>query len=133
MYHKHHHLIRMAAAAMAVSALAACSSTPPPKGEMAVAQSTIDRVSAAPQVTAHAPVELQRARDLWAKAQRAMQDEEYTDARRYAEAAEAEARLAESKAQVAENQGRLQAVQQGYQQQPQQAPGAPIKPPAPVR
>ena len=64
------------------------------------------------------PVELQNARDLWSKAQRAMENKDYTDARRYAEAAEAQARLAETKAQVAENQARLQAVQRGYQAQP---------------
>ena len=111
-------LIRGAVAALALGALAVCSFTPPPKGEMAVADSAIQRVSAAPQVTAHAPVELQQARDLWAKAQRAMEQKEYTEARRYAELAEAEARVAESKAQMAENQSRLQAVQRGYQVQP---------------
>lgn len=128
-------VVRAAVAALALGALAACSSTPPPKGEMAVAQSTVQRVSSAPQVTAHAPVELQRARDLWSKAERAMENKEYDDARRYAESAEAEARLAESKAQAAENQARLQAVQQGYQRPPAAAVPvpAPMPAPAPVR
>ncbi|WP_313299111.1 DUF4398 domain-containing protein [Diaphorobacter sp.] len=123
-------LIRGAIAALALGALAACSSTKPPQAEMAVAQSAIQRVSTAPQVTANAPVELQNARDLWSKAQRAMEDKKYEDARRYAEAAEAEARVAESRAQVAENQSRLEAVKRGYQSQPAPMP-APV--PAPVR
>ncbi|QIL83092.1 DUF4398 domain-containing protein [Diaphorobacter sp. HDW4A] len=111
-------LIGTALATVALAALTACSSIPAPQGEMAVAQSTVERVSTAPQVTAYAPVELQNARDLWSKAQRAMESKDYTEARRYAEAAEAQARLAETKAQVAENQARLQAVQRGYQTQP---------------
>ena len=109
-------LIRGAALALTVATLAACSSIPAPTAEMAVAQSTIQRVSTAPQVTAYAPVELQKARDLWSKAERAMEKKDYTEARRYAESAEAEARLAESKAQAAENDARLKTVQRGIQQ-----------------
>lgn len=117
-------LLRGAAAALMLGALSACSSVPAPTGEMAVAQSAIARVSAAPQVTAHAPLELQRARDLWARAQSAMDKKDYTDARRYAESAEAEARLAESKAQAAENRSRLQEVERGYQALPKPGSGA---------
>lgn len=115
---KNNQLIRTAAVVLALGALTACSSIPAPQGEMAVAQSAIQRVSTAPQVTAHAPVELQRARDAWSKAERAMESKDYNDARRYAETAETEARLAETKAQAAENASRLDAVKRGYQQTP---------------
>ncbi|QNP47555.1 DUF4398 domain-containing protein [Diaphorobacter aerolatus] len=110
--------LRSTIAVLAIGALAACSSIPAPTGEMAVAQSAVERASNSPQVTTHAPVEIQNARDLWSKAQRAMDDKKYADARRYAEAAEAEARVAESKAQVGENKARLQAVERGYQVTP---------------
>ncbi len=109
-------IIRSAFLALTVAALAACSSIPAPTAEMAVAQSTVQRVSTVPQVTAYAPVELQHARDLWSKAERAMEKKDYVEARRYAELAEGEARLAESKAEAAENDARLKAVQRGIQQ-----------------
>ena len=47
-----------------------------------------------------------------------MESKDYNDARRYAETAETEARLAETKAQAAENASRLDAVKRGYQQTP---------------
>ena len=111
-------MIRAAVAALALGALTACSSTPQPTAQMAVAKSTVQRVSAAAPVTAHAPVELQQARDLLAKAERAMADKDYVAARRYAEDAEASAQVAESKAQAAENQSRRQAVKRGLQAVP---------------
>ncbi len=108
-------LIRTAAVVLALGALTACSSTPAPKGEMAVAQSTLQRISTSPQVLAHAPVELERARTMWNRAEKAMDDKKYDEARRYAETAEAEARVAETKAQAAENAARLTQMQQDLQ------------------
>ena len=115
-------LLRGAVLALTLGTLAACSSTPAPQGEMAVAQSAVQRISANPQVTTYAPVELQQARDLLGKAQKSMGDKDYTEARRYFEEAETKARMAESKAQAAEGAARLQAVQRTYQTLPNTAP-----------
>ena len=104
-------LIRGATGALVLATLAACSSTPPPTAQMAVSQSTVQRVSTAPNVSARAPVELQQARDKWAQAQKAMTDKDYVAARRLAEDAEAAARVAETKADAEENAANLSEVQ----------------------
>lgn len=106
-------LIRICIATLAAGALAACSSTPPPTEEMAVGRTTLHRVSAAPNVAADAPVELQRARDKWVKAEKAMTDKDYVQARRLATEAAADARVAESKADAATSAASLQQVQDG--------------------
>lgn len=124
-------LIRTAAVVLALGALTACSSTPAPKGELAVAQSTLQRISTSPQVLAHAPVELERARALQSKAEKAMDDKQYTEARRYAELAEAEARVAETKAQAAENAARLSQMQNDLQRA-QPTTVVPVAVPVPV-
>ena len=103
-------LTRLCVAALAALALTACSSTPPPTEEMAVGRSTLQRVSAAPHVAADAPVELQRARDKWVQAEKAMTDKDYVQARRLATEAAADARLAESKADAATSAASLQQV-----------------------
>jgi hypothetical protein len=79
--------------------LAACSSTPPPVGEISAAQTA---VTAAEQADAaqHAPADLDRARDKLLRAQAAMQAEENARARRLAEQALADARLAEAKSRA---------------------------------
>lgn len=100
-----------AGVAGAVALLAACSSVPPPKEEMAVAKSTVERVTAAPGTAASAALELQAARDKLARAQRAMHDKDYVQARRLAEQAQVDARLAESKAAAARGQQAVREVQ----------------------
>lgn len=104
-------LIRTCVAVLAAVALAACSSTPPPNEEMAVGRATLQRVSAAPNVAADAPVELQRARDKWVQAEKAMTNKDYVQARRLATEAAADARLAESKADAATSAASLKQVQ----------------------
>lgn len=104
-------LIRLSAAVVAVAALAACSSTPPPIEQMAVGRATLQRVQAAPNVAADAPVELQRARDKWVQAEKAMSDKDYDKARRLATEAAADARVAEAKADAANSAASLQQVQ----------------------
>jgi hypothetical protein len=89
-------------AALAVTVpiiLAACSSTPSPVAEISAAQTAL---TAAEQVDAaqHAPGDLDRARDKLALAQTAMQEEEIDEARRLAEQALADARLAEAKSRA---------------------------------
>lgn len=106
-------LIRLSTAVVALAALAACSSTPPPTEQMAVGRATLQRVQAAPNVAADAPVELQRARDKWVQAEKAMSDKDYVQARRLATEAAADARLAESKADAATSAASLQQVQGG--------------------
>ncbi|MDO5087995.1 MAG: DUF4398 domain-containing protein [Comamonadaceae bacterium] len=95
-----------------VALLAACSSVPPPKEEMAVAKTTVDRVTAAPGTAASAAVELQAARDKLTRAQRAMHDKDYVQARRLAEQAQVDARLAESKAAAARGQQAVRELQE---------------------
>lgn len=92
-------------------ALGACSSAPPPREEMAVARTTVNRVTAAPNTAAAAPVELQSARDKLASAERAMANKDYTQARRLAEQAQADARLAEAKTQAMRGEQAVQEVQ----------------------
>ena len=106
-------LIRISIDTLAAGALVACSSTPPPNEEMAVGRTTLHRVFAAPNVATDAPVELQRARDKWVQAEKAMTDKDYVQARRLATEASADARLAESKADAATSAASLQQVQDG--------------------
>lgn len=122
--------------AAVVALLAACSSTPAPSGEMAVAQKSVDTAAATPSVVQAAPVELQRARDKLARAQRAMTDRNYDEARRLAQEADVDATLALAKANASRSeqaaaqlkdsvrqlQGEIQRQQQQTQQpqQPQQ-------------
>ncbi len=108
-----HSLLRTCVALLAAATLAACSSTPPPNEEMAVSRTTLHRVFAAPNVATDAPVELQRARDKWVQAEKAMTDKDYVQARRLATEASADARLAESKADAATSAASLQQVQDG--------------------
>ena len=105
-------LIRTCVAVLAAGTLAACSSTPPPTAEMAVGRTTLQRISAAPNVAADAPIELQRARDKWVQAEKAMTDKDYVQARRLASEAAVDARLAESKAGAATSAASLQQVQE---------------------
>ena len=57
-----HLAFRAAAVLVLTGTLAACSSNPPTE-EMAIGRTTLQRVSAAPNVASDAPVELQMARD----------------------------------------------------------------------
>ena len=99
------------AALAAALALGACSGTPAPREEMAVAKTTVDRVTTAPDTAAAAPVELQAARDKLSRAERAMADKDYDQARRLAEQAQADARLAEAKAQATRSERAVNELQ----------------------
>ena len=102
--------LRTAATLLVAGTLAACSSNPPTE-QMAVGRTTLQRVSAAPNVAVDAPVELQRARDKWVQAEKAMSDKDYDRARRLASEAAVDARLAETKADAAGNAKALDQVQ----------------------
>lgn len=99
----------------ATAALAACSSVPVPTAEMALARSALDRAGASPAVVATAPVELQQARAKLTRAEAALADKRYTEARRLAEEAEADARLAESKASARRSLEALDEVRRANQ------------------
>ena len=73
--------------AASAALLAACSSAPVPREQMAVAKSAVERVNANPGIVSSAPVELQAARDKLARAERAMSNRDYVQARRLAEQA----------------------------------------------
>ena len=94
------------------TALAACASVPPPVEQMAVSKSAVDRASSSPNAVEAAPVELQRAREKLDRAQRAMTEKDYVLARRMAEQAEVDARVAESRASSARGERALKEVQE---------------------
>jgi Domain of unknown function (DUF4398) len=82
-----------------LGALAACSNAPAPVGEMSAAQTAVTAAEGA-EAAQYAPSDLDRARDKLIRAQAAMQDEDNEEARRLAEEALVDARLAEAKARA---------------------------------
>jgi hypothetical protein len=83
-----------------VLVLAGCASTPAPTEQMAVSRSAVANAVSAGG-TEHAAVEMKSAQDKMDRANRAMGKEDYDEARRLAEQAQADARLAEKKAHSA--------------------------------
>ena len=104
-------LIRTTAVVLTLVALGACSSTPKPTEQMAVSRTTVNRVAAEPEVSANAPVDIQKARDKLMQADKAMAEKNYKMARRLAEEAEVDARVAETRADAAQNANNLKQVQ----------------------
>jgi hypothetical protein len=94
------------------AALAACSTIPAPVEQMAVSRSAVERVSSQPNAVDAAPIELQQAREKLTRAERAMTEKDYVNARRFAAEAEADARVAESKASAVRGERALGEVQQ---------------------
>lgn len=83
--------------------IAGCASIPPPTEQMAVSKSALANAVSAGG-TEYAPVEMRTAQEKMDRANRAMDKEEYENARWLAEEAQADARLAEKKAQSAKAQ-----------------------------
>ena len=79
--------------------LAACAGENVPEAQLARAQLAVDRAVAA-QAGTHAPTELSRAQTELSDARKAIDAENYTEARRLADQAEADATLAETRAQA---------------------------------
>ena len=96
--------------AVAALALAACSSVPPPREQMAVSKAAVERASG--PAGSDAAVELSLARDKLERANLAMGREDYLQAGRLAEEAEADANLAEAKARSIRAAGALQEVRE---------------------
>ncbi len=80
--------------------IAGCASIPPPTEQMAVSKSALANAVSAGG-SEYAAVEMRTAQEKMDRANRAMDKEEYAVARRLAEEAEADARLAEKMAQSA--------------------------------
>lgn len=92
----------LAAPAILLGALlgAGCATPPVPDAQIAVSRSAIEDAMSA-GATQAAPLELQHARDRMAQADAAVDAKRYDDARRLAEEAEVDARLATAKARTA--------------------------------
>ena len=106
-------LMRIALGALAAATLftAACSSIPPPREQMAVSRSAVERAGG--PAGSEAAVEIAAARDKMERANLAMGREDYLSARFLAEEAEADANLAEARARSIRAAGALQEVREG--------------------
>ncbi|MCB1756674.1 MAG: DUF4398 domain-containing protein [Gammaproteobacteria bacterium] len=89
-------LIKSSAVALIALSMAACSSIPAPKTEMALSDSAVKDAELA-GAREYAPLELRRANEKMDMAKEAMHEEEYEEAKRLAEQAEVDAKLAASK------------------------------------
>ena len=83
--------------------IAGCGSIPPPTEQMAVSKAAVANAVSAGG-SEYAPVEMRTAQEKMDRANRAMEKEDYENARWLAEEAQADARLAEKKAQSAKAQ-----------------------------
>ena len=90
--------------------LIGCAGENVPEAQLSRAQLAVDRAVAA-QAGAHAPTELARAQSQLADARKAIDNDQYTEARRLADEAEANATLAETRAQAAVEGENLQQMQ----------------------
>lgn len=93
--------------------LAGCAGKPPSE-QYAVTQSAVNAAVSAGG-TEFAAVEMKAAQDKFKQAEIAMHDKHYDDARRLAEQAEWDARVAERKAQAAKAQKAVQDAREGVQ------------------
>jgi hypothetical protein len=95
----------------ALLAAAGCASTPPPTDQLAAARAMVGQ--AQPVAAKEAPLELNAAQTKLAQAEDAMRGGNYELARRYAEQAELDARLAWTSAENARAQRAATEVEQG--------------------
>jgi hypothetical protein len=104
--------LKMAALALGTSFILAGCAGNPPSEQYAVTQSAVNAAVTAGG-TEYAAVEMKSAQDKFKQAELAMQEKKYDEARRYAEQAEWDARVAERKAQAAKAQKAVQDARQG--------------------
>lgn len=83
--------------------MAGCASMSPPTEQMAVSKATVSRATSVGG-NEYAPVELRSATEKMSAAEQAMDNEDYVKARRLAEQAQADAKLAETRAALAKAQ-----------------------------
>ncbi len=96
----HRHPLRQwssAACCIALLSLSGCASTPEPVAEIATARAAVSAVEDV-DVQRLAPVQLDRAKTKLARAEEALDDRNYDEARRLAEESLADARLARAQA-----------------------------------
>ncbi|MDV9032145.1 DUF4398 domain-containing protein [Pseudomonas sp. RAC1] len=104
--------LKLAALALGSSlVLAGCAGNPPTE-QYAVTQSAVNSAVSAGG-TEYAAVEMKAAQDKFKQAEIAMHDKKYDEAKRLAEQAEWDARVAERKAQAAKAQKAVQDARQG--------------------
>lgn len=103
------------AAALGGSLLLAGCAGDPPTAQMAVTDQAVTAAETAGAVE-FAPLEMKSARDKLEAAEKAEADKDYDKARRLAEQAEWDARVAERKSQAAKAQRALQDAQKGVQE-----------------
>lgn len=100
-------------AALALLALGGCATTSnAPVEQLAVARSAVNDAASAGSAE-YAPVDLRSAQEKLDRANAAMADKRYDDARRYAESAEADAKLAAVTARSAKAQRAVNEVESG--------------------
>ena len=104
--------LKLAALALGTSFLLAGCAGNPPSEQYAVTQSAVNAAVTAGG-TEYAAVEMKSAQDKFKQAELAMQEKNYDEARKYAEQAEWDARVAERKAQAAKAQKAVQDARQG--------------------
>ncbi|MBD9485055.1 DUF4398 domain-containing protein [Pseudomonas sp. PDM14] len=120
-------LPRTLLAALAVSGsvlLAGCAGTPPT--EQFAVTNTVVKSAVSAGGPEYAPVEMKSAQDKLRQAETLLEDHEYEQARRLAEQAEWDARVAERKAHALKAQKTLQDAQQGVQQIREEGSRTPI-------
>ncbi|MDH0749671.1 DUF4398 domain-containing protein [Pseudomonas sp. GD03842] len=104
--------LKLAALVLGTTALLAGCAGKPPSEQYAVTQSAVNAAVTA-GATEFAPVEMKAAQDKFKQSELAMQEKKYDEARKYAEQAEWDARVAERKAQAAKAQKAVQDARQG--------------------
>lgn len=106
---------KLAALAIGSSLLLVGCAGNPPSEQMAVTESAVNRAVSA-GATEFAAVEMKAAQDKLQKAELQMHEENYEEAKRLAEQAEWDARLAERKAEAAKAEKAVQDAQAGVQE-----------------
>ncbi|MFV0455531.1 MAG: DUF4398 domain-containing protein [Pseudomonas sp.] len=107
-------LPKFAAVALGGALLVGCAGNPPNE-QFAVTESAV-RSAVSAGGTEYAAVEMRAAQEKWKQAELAMQKEDYDEARKLAEQAEWDARVAERKTQAAKAQKAVEDAQRGIQE-----------------
>lgn len=107
--------LKLAALALGSSLVLAGCAGKPPTEQYAVTQSAVNSAVSAGG-TEFAAVEMKAAQDKFKKAEIAMHDKKYDEARRLSEQAEWDARVAERKAQAAKAEQAVKDSQKGVQE-----------------
>jgi len=111
-----------------VFALAACRTPQGPEQAVSEAERAVERATLG-EATEHAPLELRLAREKLTEAREKLAEEQYDDARRLAEKAIVDARLAEVKAEAVTARATADDLQRGVETIRQEAEQAPLTSP----